>query len=465
MNRRQTPSSQPHSLESEKTVLGALILDPEAILKVHGRLQPIDFYDPIYREIYEAIVALHADGKPIDFSTVCAKLESHSKIDQIGGPAFLADLPASVPTSSHIEAYADTVIEKARLRSLIAAGQAITALGFEQEGPFGDKLHEAESKLFEISTVTQNSKPQMICSALDKRYAEIAEIQQSGDTSILRRVNSGLSNIDYFTNGFAPGALCILAARPGMGKTALALDIALHAAKKEGKSTLFFSLEMSAAELADRIVGSQISVSPWKIEKGDLTDEEVRQIGDTVEHVKSWPLYLDDDHDTSLSNLRTKALEHKMEHGLDLLIIDYLQLVELPQGMKPKENFQQEISVISRGLKKLARELEVPILALSQLNRSVENTPQNIPQLSHLRESGKIEEDAHLVMMLWREGYYNEDCEHPEKTSVFIRKNRQGPVGTTELVFNKELMRFTPWMDNGPPEKTVSSREKSETAG
>lgn len=190
---------------------------------------------------------------------------------------------------------------------------------------------------------------------------------------------------------------------------------------------------------------AMIGVSAWKIEKGDLSDQQVQQIGDSVTQVQPWPLYIDDDHDTSLSNLRTKALEHKIEHGLDLIVIDYLQLVELPKGMRPKENFHQEISIISRGLKKLARELEVPILALSQLNRSVENTPQCIPQLSHLRESGKIEEDAHLVILLWREGYYNEDCEHPDRTSAFIRKNRQGPTGTAELMFNKELMQFTPF--------------------
>jgi replicative DNA helicase len=228
-----------------------------------------------------------------------------------------------------------------------------------------------------------------------------------------------------------------------MGKTALALGIAQHAAGKDKKQTLFFSLEMSTAELSDRVAAAQIGVSAWKIEKGDLTDRQVQQIGESVTEVKPWPLYIDDDHDTSLSNLRTKALEHKMEHGLDFIIIDYLQLVELPHGMRPKENFHQEISIISRGLKKLARELEVPILALSQLNRSVENTPQCIPQLSHLRESGKIEEDAHLVILLWREGYYNEDCAQPDMTTAFIRKNRQGPIGSAELMFNKQLMTFS----------------------
>ena len=437
-------TDQPHSLEAEKTVLGALLLDPQAINKIRGQLTADDFYDPVYRDVYQAIVDLYDTGDPIDFTTVATKLADHELLSKIGGSAFLANLAAAVPTASHVVTYAETVAEKSRLRSLIAAGQQITAIGYKVDAPFTEKLQQAELKLFELSKGSQNGKPLLLAEALDERYAEIAELQQSGDDSQLRRVKSGLSNIDYYTNGFAPGALYILAGRPSMGKTALALGIAQHAAGKDKKQTLFFSLEMSTAELSDRVAASQIGVSAWKIEKGDLTDRQVQQIGTSVENVKPWPLYIDDDHDTSLSNLRTKALEHKMEHGLDFIVIDYLQLVELPHGMRPKENFHQEISIISRGLKKLARELEVPILALSQLNRSVESTPQSIPQLSHLRESGKIEEDAHLVILLWREGYYNEDCEQPDMTTAFIRKNRQGPIGTAELMFNKKLMTFSP---------------------
>jgi len=440
----KSSTDQPHSLEAEKTVLGALLLDPDAICKIRSQLVPEDFYDPVYRDVYQAISELYDAGDPVDFSTVATKLTDHKKLNVIGGSAFLADLAAAVPTASHVATYAETVLEKSRLRSLISAGQLITSLGYDADGPFTEKLQQAESKLFELSKVSQNGKPLLLADALDERYAEIAELQQSGDDSQLQRVKSGLSNIDYFTNGFAPGALYILAGRPSMGKTALALGIAQHAADKNEKQTLYFSLEMSTAELSVRVAAAQIGVSAWKIEKGDLTDRQVQQIGESVAQVKPWPLFIDDDHDTSLSNLRTKALEHKMEHGLDFIVIDYLQLVELPHGMRPKENFHQEISIISRGLKKLARELEVPILALSQLNRSVENTPQCIPQLSHLRESGKIEEDAHLVILLWREGYYNEDCEQPDMTTAFIRKNRQGPIGTAELMFNKQLMTFTP---------------------
>lgn len=440
---KPTPD-QPHSLESEKTVLGAMLLDPAATSTIRSQLTPEDFYDPIFRDVYQAIVELYDAGDPVDFSTVATKLADHKKINAIGGSAFLADLAATVPTASHITTYAETVLEKSRLRALITAGRLITGLGYDTDGPFTEKLQQAELKLFELSKVSQTGKPLLLADALDERYAEIAELQQSGDDSKLRRVKSGLSNIDYFTNGFSPGALYILAGRPSMGKTALALGIAQHAAGVDGKQTLYFSLEMSTTELSDRVAAGQIGVSAWKIEKGDLTDRQVQQIGESVTDVKPWPLYIDDDHDTSLSNLRTKALEHKMEHGLDFIVIDYLQLVELPQGMRPKENFHQEISIISRGLKKLARELEVPILALSQLNRSVENTPQCIPQLSHLRESGKIEEDAHLVILLWREGYYNIDCEQPDMTTAFIRKNRQGPIGTAELMFNKQLMTFTP---------------------
>ena len=433
---------QPHSLEAEKTVLGALLLDPTAITKIRSQLDPEDFYDPLYKVVYQGMIELYDAGNPVDFSTVATKLESHKKLAAIGGSAFLAELANSVPTASHIQTYAETVIEKSHMRSLITAGQTIVGLGYK--GTFSKNLQEAESKLFELSKESQTGKPVLLAQAMETRYAEIAELQQSGDDSKLRRVKSGLSNIDYYTNGFAPGALYIIAGRPSMGKTALALGMAQYAASVDNRQTLFFSLEMSVAELADRVTASQIGVSAWKLEKGDLSDLQVQKIGNSVTTVQPWPLYIDDDHNTTLSNLRTKALEHKMAHGLDILFLDYLQLVELPEGMKAKSSFHQEIAIISRGLKKLARELEIPIVALSQLNRSVESTPQSIPQLSHLRESGKIEEDAHCVMLLWREGYYNEDCENPDQTSVFIRKNRQGPTGAAQLVFNQQLMQFTP---------------------
>jgi replicative DNA helicase len=436
-------TTQPHSLEAEKTVLGALLLDPEAITKVAGTLRPDDFYDPLYKRVYEVCLQIYEGRAPVDLVTVSEALANDEAITRLGGTAFLVSLAQAVPTASHVAIYATIVKDKARRRSLIRAGQTITGLGFQTE-EFPAMLEQSQSALLAVADAATETKPESLKAIAERRYEQIAEVHASGDTQALRRVQSGFSNIDFYFNGFAPGSLTVIAARPSMGKTALATNIALNAATKGKKRVLIFSLEMTKEEVIDRITASSIGVPTWKIEKGDITDDEVRQLGLVIDGFAEWPLYVDDDPDTTLSNLRAKAIRHQLENGLDLVIVDYLQLIEIPKGMAARENRVQEISVITRGLKQLARELSIPVIALSQLNRAVEQAPQSIPQLSHLRESGSIEQDAHNVLMLWREGYYNEDCEKPELTTVFIRKNRQGPVGTAELVFNKELMRFSP---------------------
>jgi replicative DNA helicase len=435
--------TQPHSLEAEKTVIGALLLDPEAITKVAATLRPQDFYDPTYGSIYAACLRVYEGRAPVDLVTIAEELTTDGTMTRIGGTAFLVSLAGAVPTASHVTTYAAIVSDKARRRSLIRAGQQIAALGYEQV-EFPAMLEQSHSELLAVAGGASETKPESLKAVTERRYEQIAHVQATGNTEALRRIYTGFRNVDYFFNGFAPGSLTVIAARPSMGKTALATNIALNAALKSHKRVLIFSLEMTKEEVADRITASNLGVPTWKIEKGDITDDQVRQIGVVIDGFADCPLYIDDDPDTTLSNLRAKAIRHQLEHGLDLLIVDYLQLVEVPKGMGAKENRVQEISVISRGLKQLARELSIPLIALSQLNRAVETAPQSIPHLSHLRESGSIEQDAHNVLMLWREGYYNEDCEQPDLTTVFIRKNRQGPVGTAELVFDKELMRFTP---------------------
>jgi replicative DNA helicase len=436
-------ATQPHSLDAEKTVLGALLIDPEAISKVAATLRPDDFYDPLYKRVYEACLQVYENRVPVDLVTVSEALATDDAINRLGGTAFLVSLAQTVPTASHISNYASIVKDKARRRSLIRAGQQITGLGFES-AEFPVMLEQSHSALLAVAGAASETQAESLKTIAERRYEQIAEVHASGDTQALRRVYSGFQNIDYYFNGFAPGSLTVIAARPSMGKTALATNIALNAAVKAKKHVLIFSLEMTKEEVIDRITASGIGVPTWKIEKGDITDEQVRQIGVVIDGFNDCPLYVDDDPDTKLSNLRAKAIRHQLEHGLDLLIVDYLQLIEIPHGMAARENRVQEISIISRGLKQLARELSIPLIALSQLNRAVENAPQCIPQLSHLRESGSIEQDAHNVLMLWREGYYNEDCSNPDLTTVFIRKNRHGPVGTAELVFHKELMRFSP---------------------
>lgn len=435
-------SSPPHRLEAERTVLGALLLDPQAMPRVAALVGAADFYDPVLGRVFAACQAVFARGAAIDLVTVGAELAADANVRRAGGEAFLASLVEEVPTASHVEHYARIVREAALRRALLAAGERIARLAREEQ-PVAASLEAAHAALLSVAGGATTGRPEPIGAVAERRYDEIARLQQSGDDGLARPVRSGYANLDYYFNGFAPGSLTVLAARPSMGKTALALGIAVNAARA-GKRVLYFSLEMTKEELADRLTAAGLGVSTWQLDKGDVTDEQVSQLGRVIDDLQSLPLHLDDDSDTSLTNVRAKSLAHKLEHGLDLVVVDYLQLVELPRETRAKENRVQEISTISRGLKQLARELAAPVIALSQLNRAVETAPQAIPHLSHLRESGSIEQDAHNVLMLWREGYYNEDCAEPNVTTVFVRKNRQGPVGAAELHFNSQLMTFTP---------------------
>jgi replicative DNA helicase len=271
----------------------------------------------------------------------------------------------------------------------------------------------------------------------------VAELQSGNNPVALRTVKTGFSNLDYYLNGLVAGSLTVIAARPSLGKTSLAVNMAMNAVTREQKNVLFFSLEMAKEEISDRITASLLGVSTWQMQKGDLSDAQVGDLGGVIDQVRNLPLFIDDDPDSTISNIRAKAIRHQLEHGLDLLVVDYLQLIEPPSGTS-RENRVQEVSAISRGLKKLAKELHAPVIALSQLNRAVENRPKCIPHLADLRDSGTIEQDADIVLMLWRESAYEEDCDHPEQTTVFIRKNRQGPTGAAELVFDQEKMTFTP---------------------
>lgn len=442
MKPSSTPLSPPHRFEAERTVLGALLLDPQAMPRVAAIIEAADFFDPVLRRIFAGCQAIYARGAAIDIITVSAELAADEFLERIGGEAFLAALAEGVPTASHVEHYARIVREASLRRALLAAGERIAELAREEQ-PVGASLEAAHAALLSVAGGATTGKPEPIGAVAERRYDEIARIQQSGATCVTGRVKTGYSNLDYYFNGFAPGSLTVLAARPSMGKTALALGIAVNAARA-GQRVLYFSLEMTKEELADRLTAAGLGVSTWQLDKGDVTDEQVSQLGQVIDDLQALPLHLDDDADSSLTNVRAKSLAHKLEHGLDLVIVDYLQLVELPREARAKENRVQEISTISRGLKQLARELGAPVIALSQLNRAVESAPQAIPHLAHLRESGSIEQDAHNVLMLWREGYYHEDCAEPDVTTVFIRKNRQGPVGAAELHFNSQLMTFTP---------------------
>jgi replicative DNA helicase len=430
----------PHSPDAERTVLGALLLDPEAIVKVSDFLRPEDFYDPTYRQIFAAIFQLYADHQPIDFITVSSKLADNKNVQDIGGSAFLADLASSVPTSSHIYQYGQIVKGKAVHRNIIDAGRKIIGLGYEVDRPIPELLDEVEKSIFQITNTFLKEKFVHVREVLDARYEKFAELHASGEDTT-KGVPTGFAALDYKLSGFQPSDLIILAARPSMGKTSLAMNMAVNAAIKGRKTVGIFSLEMSKEQLVDRLFASMLGVDSWKLQRGKLDDSDFQNMGPIMDELSKANLFIDDTSASSMPEFRTKARRLQMEHGLDMLIIDYLQLMSTGNSSYAG-NRVQEISEISRTVKQVARELRIPIIALSQLSRAVESRPDKQPQLSDLRESGSIEQDADVVMMLYRDDYYNEDSDRQGICDVFIRKHRNGPTGRVELLFKKEQMRF-----------------------
>jgi replicative DNA helicase len=433
---------EPHSVDAERTTLGTLLLDPERITDVAPTVQPEDFYDPVYRTIYTAIRDLHEKRTPIDFVTVADALKTDEKIQSIGGSAFLMSLVKDVPTSAHGVHYAAIVREKAMHRELLRVGAAITKVAGNEKLTAIEALEFAEQALLKVSRNSTDSKPQHIGDVGIESYERYVRLNEAEDKSALRGLASGFRDVDNLVTEFSPGNLIVVAARPSMGKSSLALDIARHAAAVQGKNVAVFSLEMTKQEIMDRIIAGFLGVNAWRLKKGQLTPDDFDRMGKLFDQLKTHPLYIDDDPDTTISNLRSKARRQQMEHGLDLLVIDYLQLIETTDRASG-ENRTQQVSHISRSLKNLGRELGVPIIALSQLSRAAEQRNPPIPILSDLRDSGTIEQDADIVLMLYRQGMYDEDCESPDETDVYVRKNRNGPTGRATLNFDKAKMSFS----------------------
>jgi replicative DNA helicase len=433
--------SRPHSSEAERTTIGALLMDPDRIIDVAPVVQPEDFFDPTYRTIYAAIRTLYENRQPIDFVTVAEALRGDTNIQSLGGSAFLSTLAANVPTSAHGAHYAAIVRDKAMHRQLLDVGAAITQRAGDDRLTAIEALERAEQGLLAIARHAKDSKPQHIAEVGQESYERYARLHDTSDKSALFGLTTGFRDLDDMVTGLSPGSLVIVAARPSVGKSSFALDIARHAAASQGKNVAVFSLEMTKQEIMDRIIAGFLGVEAWKLKRGELTSDDFNRMGLLFDQLKSHPLYIDDDPDTTISNLRSKARRQQMEHGLDLLVIDYLQLIEVTDRAAG-ENRTQQVSHISRSLKNLARELGVPIIALSQLSRSTEQRTPPIPILSDLRDSGGIEQDADIVLMLYREDMYNEDCAEPGETDVYIRKNRNGPVGRAGLFFDKKKMSF-----------------------
>lgn len=432
--------SPPHNIEAEQNVLGSLIIDKDSIIKIADMLNSDDFYEPKHALIYGAILELFQKRSAIDLVTVANILKEKKQIDEIGGNLYLAELADSVVTTEHVFHYAIIIKGKSTLRKLIKAGNSIIALGFDENRETEEVLEDAEKSLFNVSQTFLKNRFIHIKEILTTTYEKISDLHDEEGAKKYSGVSTGFKTLDHILSGFHPADLVIVAARPSMGKTAFALNVAQNAAHI-GKSVGIMSLEMSKEQLVERMFCSLLQVDSWKMKTGQLREEDFARMGEVMDKLNRYNIFIDDALTGSMPELRAKARRLQMEHGLDMLIIDYLQLMSNSVSTYGG-NRVQEISEISRSLKSLARELHIPIIALSQLSRAVESRPDKKPQLSDLRESGAIEQDADVVLMMYRDDYYEEDSERKGITDLFIRKHRNGSTGRVELMFKKEQMRF-----------------------
>ncbi len=427
----------PQNLEAETALLGCLMLDKDAIIKVADTIISDDFYDLRHRLIYQAIVNLFEKSVSIDVLTVANILEEKKEMDRVGGSGYLATLVNSVPSAAHAEYYANIVRKKGTLRRLISSASEITNLAFSEDGEIENILDEAEQKLFGVSQkhLKQNFVP--ISNVLHETFERIDELHRSAGK--LRGLPTGFIEMDKKLGGFQKSDLIILAARPSMGKTTLALDIMRYVAVHTKTPVGIFSLEMSKDQLVDKLLSAESQVDFWKIRTGQLNEKDFEALGDAMGSLSEAPIFIDDTAGGNIMEIRTKARRLHTEHKLGLIVVDYLQLM----AGKNTDNRVQEISEISRSLKILARELNVPVLALSQLSRSVESRPDKVPLLSDLRESGSIEQDADVVMFIYREDMYNgKNSSRPNIAEIHIRKHRNGATGQVDLFFDGERASF-----------------------
>lgn len=435
------PRIPPHSYEAEESVLGSLLIDKNAIIKVADLLRPEDFYKARHQSIYAAIFDLYEAGDPLDILSVTNRLKERGELEAIGGETSVTHLATVVPTAGHVVHYAKIVQNTATRRRLISAASDISELGFNQEDDIDIVLDEAEQSLFSVSQDHKHSDFTRISTALEDAFARLDKLHKGEES--LRGVPTGFKKLDNKLAGWQKSDLVILAARPSVGKTTLALDFARHAALA-GTPVGIFSLEMSKEQLVDRMLASHAHVDLWKLRTGNLESggefDDFTRLGQAMGELSEAPIYIDDHASNNVMGMRTMARRLQAEHGLGLLVVDYLQLMESNRYV---DNRVQEVADISRGLKKLAIELNIPILALSQLSRAVEMRTDQKPKLSDLRESGSIEQDADIVMFLHRHVLDDEE-ERPEVLDVdlLIEKHRNGPTGLVELRFNARSVHF-----------------------
>src|ERR1700683_1615584 len=427
----------PQNIEAETSLLGALLIEKDAIIKIADVVTADDFYVDRHGLIFTAMMDLYEQRQPIDVVSLSGKLRDAGELDRVGGAAFITELTTAVPTAAHVVHYAGIVSHKATLRRLIAAASAISQTGYDEQSPLDQLLDRAEATIFEVSqkNLKQNFIP--IKTILADSFERLGDLH--ANSGKLRGVPTGFKDLDAKLAGLQNSDLIILAARPSMGKTTLVMNIAHHVAAREGVPVGFFSLEVSKEQLIDQLLAIESGVDSWKLRTGALEDADFPRINEAMAELSEAPLYIDDSAVTNVMEMRTKARRLQSEHGLGLIIIDYLQLIA--GGARSFEGRQQEVSEISRGLKSLAREIGVPVVALSQLSRNVEQRTPPVPVLSDLRDSGSIEQDADVVMFMYRPWYYNKE-EDEHVTELLIKKHRNGPTGDIELYFQAEQRRL-----------------------
>jgi replicative DNA helicase len=428
----------PQSLDSEKAVLGAIMLRPIAMQEVDDIISVDSFYAEKHSIIYRAMTELALNNEPIDLLSLSNKLKDKKLLDKIGGNTYLTELVDIVPSSTNIKHYALIVEKKSLLRKLIEVSDDVNAIAFEErDEPIEDILDQAEKKMFSVTNVSKGAKFVSIKNTLEGAWERLEKLHETKDS--LRGIPTGYKDLDNMLAGLQNSDLIILAARPSMGKTTLALDIVRHAATKHNIPVGIFSLEMSAQQLADRMLSAESRVNAWNLRTGRLsTDNEFAKIRDSLDKLAKAPIYIDDQAGNSIVKMRSVARRLKSEHGLGLIVVDYLQLMSTNKNFDSMVN---QVTEISRSLKGLARELDVPVLALSQLSRAVESRGGR-PRLSDLRDSGSIEQDADVVMFIHREDKYNADSDRPNIAEILIEKHRNGPVGKVDLFFDETTTSF-----------------------
>jgi replicative DNA helicase len=432
--------AQPQNTDAEASLLGAILIDQDAIVKIADSVNADDFFDAKHRHIYEAVVALYEKRRAIDVLTLSDQLKNMGYLEMVGGPSYLTELTNFVPTAAHVENYADIVAQKSMRRRLIQTSHEISTMGFDESKSMKELIEEAETRLFQVSQQHVKQSITHIEDILAASFERLDELHK--DNKKIRGIPTGFKDIDDTLAGLQRSDLFILAARPSMGKTAFVLNLAHNVGVDAKEPVLIFSLEMSKEQLVDRMLSMQSGVDAWALRTGNLTDQDFEKLGNAMGVLSEAPIMIDDSPGITVSDMRTKARRESHQRKLGLVIVDYLQLMSGGSRFSGDGNRVNEISEISRGLKGIAREMDVPLIALSQLSRSVESRVPQIPQLSDLRESGSIEQDADIVAFIYREDYYNPETDRKNITDILIKKHRNGALRNVELYFDKGKQKF-----------------------